>query len=83
MTSSSVSDLEDEPAAVARSAGPDDRPKSARDPPLAPDHLADVLLRDMEAEHNGVVGLLLLDPDGVGVVDELPGEVREQLSQGS
>ena len=34
----------------------------------------------MEAQDERVVALLLLDPDGVGIVDELPREVREQLS---
>lgn len=81
--SSSVSDLEDHPAPLAGSAGPHDGTESARDPSLAADHLADVLLRNVQAKYDGVVSLLFLDADGVGVVDQPLGQVRQELSQGS
>lgn len=81
--SSSVSDLEDQPAPLPGSTGPHDRAERPRDPALASDHLADVLLRDVQAEHDGVVPQLLLDADGVGVVDQPLGQVCEELSQDS
>lgn len=81
--SSSVSDLEDQPAALPRSTGPHDRAERPSDPPLASDHLADVLLRDVQAEHDGVVPQLLLDADGVGVVHQPLSQVCEELSQDS
>ena len=80
---SSVSDLENQPAPLPRAAGAHDRTKRPRNPALAPDHLADVFLRYMEAEDDRVVTHFLLDADGVGVVDELPRQIGEQVSQGS
>jgi hypothetical protein len=79
----SVSDLEDQAAALPRAAGTHDRAEGPRDAALPPDHLADVLLRHVEAEDEGVVPLLLLDANGVGIVHEPLGEVQEQLSQDS
>ena len=48
---------------------------------MPPDHFADVVFRDMEAEDERILAFHFLHPDRVGVVDELPSEVRQQLSQ--
>ena len=72
-------DLEQRPAPVPHRARADDRAQRTRDPTLAADHLADVVLGDVEDEHEGVVALLRLDPHGGRVVDELAREVRQQL----
>jgi hypothetical protein len=37
----------------------------------------------VQAEHDGVLTLLLLDADGVGVVDQPLSQIREELSQDS
>ena len=76
-----IGDLEHEPSALTRAAGADDRPQRPSDPPLAADHLPDVVFRDMEAEDERVVGLDLFDADRIGVVYELAREVRQQISQ--
>ena len=39
--------------------------------------------RDVELEDDRPVALLALDADGVGIVDELAREVREQLGHGA
>jgi hypothetical protein len=77
VTRSSVSDLEHEAPSLASAAGADDRAKRPRDPALAADHLADVVLRDMEPEDERILALHLLDPNGVRVVHELSSEVLE------
>jgi hypothetical protein len=79
----SVSDLEDQPAPLAGAAGADDRAERPSDAALAADHLAHVVLRDVQAEDDGIFALLLLHADGVGIVYELPSQVREQVSQDS
>jgi hypothetical protein len=80
-SSASVGNLEDEPPPLARTAGPDHGAQGTRDPPLPADHLADIVFRDMEAEDERILALHLLHPDRVGVVDEVPSEVRQQVSQ--
>jgi hypothetical protein len=81
--SSSVSDLVNQPAPLPRAARPDDRAKRPRDPPLAADHLADIVLGHVQAEHERVVTLLLLDANRLRVVDEALRQVGQQLSPGS
>ena len=76
-----IGDLEHQTAPLPRAAGADERTKRTRDPPLASDHLADVLLGHMEPEDDRVVALLLLDADCVRVVDQPPREVDEELRQ--
>src|SRR5688500_19996036 len=75
----SVDDLEHQAAVAAGAGRPDDRPERARDTTLSPDHLADVVGRDAEAEDDDVPLVDALDPDGVGVVDEPPRDPGEQL----
>jgi hypothetical protein len=77
MIHSSVSDLEHEPPPLAGAAGANHGAQGPRDAALAADHLADVVLGDMEPEDGLVLPLLLLDPDRVGIVDELPGQVLQ------
>jgi hypothetical protein len=81
INSASVSDLENQPAPLPRASGPDDRPERPRDPSLASDHLADIVLGDVQPQDDGVVALLLLDSDRIRVVHELSREVREELRQ--
>ena len=64
--------------ARAGGAGADDRAQGARDPALAPDHLADVVGRDVEAEHGRAVALAPLHADLVRVVDEPPRELLDE-----
>ena len=59
--------------------GADERAQRAGDPALAADHLADVVRRDVQPEHDGVVLLDLLDAHGVGLVDESPHEVLDDF----
>ena len=59
----------------------DERPQSARDPALAPDHLADVLLGDVQPEDDRAVPLGPLHAHLVRPVDEVPRQVLEQLLQ--
>jgi hypothetical protein len=82
-SASLVSDLEDQPAALPGTARSNDRAERTGDPPLAPDHLADIVLGDVQPEHDRVVVLLLLDADGVRLVNEAARQVGQELSQGS
>ncbi len=54
-----------------------------RDPACAPDHLADIVRGDVEAQHESVLALFRLDANLIGLVDELTREIGEQLSQRS
>ena len=57
-----------------------DRAQGARDASLPADHLADVVLGDVQPEdERAVLALDLLDAHGVRLVDEPPRELREQL----
>lgn len=76
-----IGDLENQAAPLPRAAGAHERAQRPRDPTLTPDHLADVLLGHVKAEDDGVVALLLLDPDCVRIVDEPAREVDEELRQ--
>jgi len=67
--------------ARASRAGPDDRAQGAGDPSLAADHLADVVLRHVQLQHNSAFALDLVDPNRLRVVDESTGELGQQLSQ--
>ena len=42
---------------------------------------AEAVMCDMEAEDERILALNLLHPDRVGLVDEVPSEVRQQVSQ--
>src|SRR5207248_3783154 len=75
----SVDDLETDAALLSGGARAHDCTQSARDPSLPADHLAAIGLRDEETEHELVVLVELLDPDGVGLVHELAREIFEQL----
>ena len=83
MLTRSVSDLEDQPAPLAGAAGAHDRAERASYAALTADHLADVVLGDVQAEDDGIFALLLLYADGIRIVHELPGQVREKVSQDS
>src|SRR5665647_3432847 len=73
-------DLELEPAPRVRPARADDGPQRTGDPSLPPDHLADVVLGDVEPEEERpVVVLDLLDPHRVRLVHEPTRERLEQL----
>src|SRR5256885_3125307 len=80
--SRSTYDLELQPPPGVRAAGADERAQRTREPALAADHLADVTLRDVQAEHErAVVAFGLLDAHGVRLVDEPARELLEQLRQ--
>lgn len=81
MTSSSVSDLQDQTTALPGPAGAHDRTERSGNPALASDDLPDIVLRHMEAKDGRVLALLLLDANGIGVVDEPAGQIGQQLSQ--
>jgi hypothetical protein len=77
--SASVNDLEQDAAALTASGRPHDRTQRARDPALAPDHLADVVRRNVQPQHERVRFVDLLDANGVRLVDELSRQVLDQL----
>src|SRR5262245_37740415 len=77
--SPSVGNLEDIALVRAGARGPHDAAERARHPPLAPDHLADVVLRHEEVEDDRVLPLLGLDAHRVRVVDEPAGDPLEEL----
>src|SRR5438093_3138351 len=79
----SVDDLDKNAIARARRAGTDDRAQRPRDPALAADHLADVVLGHVQLQDVGALALDLLDANRVRVVDEPPRQLGEQFSQGS
>src|SRR5207237_190630 len=60
-----IHDLELHAALLARGAGADDRPQSPRDPSLPADHLAAIVLGDVQPEHEHAVAVdrILLRPD--------------------
>src|SRR4051812_38744154 len=72
-------DLDEDPPALPYRARAHDRAQRARDPALAADHLADIVGRDVQHEHECVLALLRLHAHRVGLVDQLAREVREQL----
>jgi hypothetical protein len=76
-----VDDLDKDAVARARGAGANDSAQRARDSPLAADHLADVVLGDVQLQDERAVALDLVDADGVGIVDEPPRQLGEQFSQ--
>src|SRR5207244_12937649 len=78
---SSVDDLDKDAVARPRRARPDDRAQRPGDPALAADHLADVVLGDVQLQHVRAVALDLLDVDRVRIVDEPPRELGQQFSQ--
>ncbi len=63
-----------------RACRPYDAAKSARHPPLPPDHLAHVVGGDEETEDDGVLALLGLHTDGVRLVDQPSCDPLEKLS---
>src|SRR5580765_1631231 len=74
-----VDDLELHATLFARASGTDDRAQRACDASLPADHLAQILLRDMQAKDDRVVLVDALHPHLVGLVDELPRQILEQL----
>ena len=64
------------PASAARS---DERAEGARDSTLAPDHLADVVGRDVELEDHGALALAPDDAYGVRLVHQALRQVLEQV----
>src|SRR5437764_10428283 len=77
----SVDDLDKDAVARPRRARTDDRAQGAGDPALAADHLADIVLGDVQLQYVRAVALDLLDVDRVRVVDEPPRELGQQFSQ--
>jgi hypothetical protein len=76
-----LDDLDRDAAMLAPRRGAHDRAQRARDPALPADHLAHVVGRDAEQERELSLALLDLDPDGVGLVDQPPGELFQELSR--
>src|SRR5919201_3140501 len=68
----SLDDLEQDAPVGAGRRGPDDAAQRAGDPPLATDHLAHVVLGNVQLEDRRALTLDLLDADGVGIVHEAP-----------
>ena len=62
---------------AAHAACANERPQGPGDAPLAADHLADVLVGDVQPEDDGTVALGALDPYLVGPVDEVPRQLGE------
>jgi hypothetical protein len=77
-----IGDFQHEPPALPSAACANHRAKRPGNPALASDHLPDIFLGDMQAQNERILALDLFDPDGVRVVYELPGEIREQFSHG-
>src|SRR4051794_29760992 len=71
-----IHDLELHAPALACTARTHDRAQRAGDPSLPADHLAEVVLGDVEAQDDGVVLVDTLDANLVGFVDEL---ARQEL----
>src|SRR3954466_135217 len=79
----SLDDVDEDAPVVLDRGGLDDRPEGLGGAPAASDDLSVVILVHGELEDQGAVVLLeLLDLDGLGVVDEEPREVLEQLAHG-
>src|SRR5438132_3137537 len=74
-----ISDLEQQARVRPRRRGADERAQGACQSPLASDHLADVVLGDVEPEDDGVLPLDPLDPNLVRLVHELARDPLEQL----
>ena len=74
-----VDDLELHAPLLARAARAHDRAQRAGDATLPPDHLAEVVLGDMQTEQERVIVVDLLDAHRVRLVDELPRQVLEEL----
>ena len=73
-----VDDLEEEALSPARAARAHDRAEGARDSTVPPDHLPDLVRRDVEAEDDAVRLFHSLDAHLVGLVDELARQVLEE-----
>src|SRR5439155_22693638 len=78
-TSSSLNDLEQDPPVALGAARADDGAESSGDAAASPDHAADVVRGDAQPDDERAVLLDLLDADGVGVLDEPPSEVLDQV----
>src|SRR5262249_35574767 len=74
-----VHDLELHAPPLACTARAHDRAQRAGDAPLPADHLAEIVLGDVQAQNDGVFLLDALDTHLVGCVDELPRKELEQL----
>src|SRR5262249_26795204 len=73
--------LEQRAPGAARRGGAHDGTERARDPALAADHLADVVLRDMQLDDRVAVALDLLDAHRVRLVDEAARQVLDDLDR--
>src|SRR4051794_31752811 len=75
-----VDDVDEDAALLLDGGGLDDRPQGVRGAPALADHAAVVVFADRQLQDDGAVLLVeLLDGDGVGLLDELLGQVGEQL----
>src|SRR6476620_8269788 len=74
-----VDDLELHAPLFARASGTHDRAQRASDASLPADHRADIRFRDVHAKDDCVVVVDALHPHSVGIVDELPRKILEQL----
>src|SRR6476661_4952800 len=76
-----LEDLEDDAAARLRRRGGEDRAQGLGSSPLLADHLAEILLRDLQLEHQRVGLGDLFDLDLFGVIDQAAGQVVNQVAQ--
>ncbi len=76
-----LENLEDDAAAALRGGGREDRAQGLGGAALLADHLAEILLGDLELEDEGVGLLDLLDLDLLGVVDEAARQVVDEILQ--
>src|SRR5262249_34522666 len=82
-TPRSLDDVDEDAPVVLDRGGLDDRPERLGGAPAASDDLSVVILVDGELEHQRAVVLLVgLHLDLVGVIDEEPREILEQLFHG-
>src|SRR5437764_1341628 len=72
-------DLEERPLVLLAGGGGEDGAQGARGAPLLADDLAEVVGRDAQLEDRRLVAGDLAHLDGVRVVDERPGDERDQI----
>ena len=64
---------------LSHAARTNDRSQRTRDASLLADHLAEIVLCDMQSKHDGVGLVDSLDAHSVGIVDQLLRQVLEKL----